>query len=247
LSHEETAVHPDATPKEPLGYSSLRDHEAWNEDMAHRYNPDAFITKSGILIRTVEARRLAMTKNALACGPRDVVLDLGCGAGNLLPKLQGSRIVGVDLSDMLLAQAKARVEGKAHIELKKAPAEQLPYPDNTFDRVVCSEVLEHVLDPKVVLKEIRRVAKAGARVVLTVPNEELINATKRVVLALGLKKWIAGDYEMSDNMLDEWHKTEISKDWVVDACRDDFKFIGAQSVPVPLFAYHRILIFQVAK
>lgn len=226
---------------------NLAAHESWNEDMAHRYNPDAFITKSGFLIRRVEALRLEKTKRALKCGPRDVVLDLGCGAGNLLEKLEGSRIVGVDISDMLLAQAQQRVKGSARIELKKAPAEQLPYADNTFDRVVCSEVLEHVLDPKVVIAEIRRVAKAGARIVLTVPNEELINATKRVVLALGLKKWIAGGYEMSDNMLDEWHRTEISQDWVIDACREGFKPVGSWNVPMALLAYHRILAFQVAK
>lgn len=227
--------------------ANLSEHESWNEGMAHRYNPDAFITKSGVLIRTVEAMRLERTKKALKCGPRDAVLDLGCGAGNLLERLEGARLVGVDLSDMLLAQAQERVKGQARVELKKAPAEALPYADNTFDRVVCSEVLEHVLDPKVVIAEIRRVAKAGARVVLTVPNEELINATKKIVLALGLKKWIAGGYDMSDNMLDEWHRTEISKEWVVDACKEGFKPVGSWNVPLPFLAYHRILAFQVAK
>jgi len=222
-------------------------HEKWNDDMARKYNPDAFITKSGFFIRWVESKRLQKTRDFLRCGPEDTLLDLGCGPGNLLEKLEGGRLVGLDLSDYLLGQAKERLKNKPHVELVKGYGEDLLFPDNTFSRVVCSEVLEHVKDPKKVISEIHRVAKPGARVVITVPNESLINFTKRVVLALGLKKFISGQYQMSDNMLEEWHQGEITRKQIFEACREGFSIYGKGGIPWPFFAYHHITAFTVNK
>jgi len=224
-----------------------RDHEAWNEEMARRYNPDAFLNKSGFFIRSVGFLRLAAAERALDSGNQDTVLDLGCGPGHLLERLRGASIIGVDLSDTLLEMARQRVRHRPEVQVVKADAEHLPYPDNHFDRIVCSEVLEHVVDPAAVLKEIHRVAKPGMRVVLTVPNEGLINATKRVVLALGVKKWIAGGYDMSDDMLNQWHRAEIGVDWIMEHARGKFELIRSRGVPLSMLAYHRVLAFRVVK
>jgi ubiquinone/menaquinone biosynthesis C-methylase UbiE len=221
-----------------------KEHEAWNDGMARLYDPDSFITKTSLAIRLVERMRLDRTARAL--GSEGAVLDLGCGAGNLLERLEGSRLVGVDLSDTMLAQARKRLGGRANVELVKANAEALPFPDAAFGRVVCSEVLEHVLDPKKVVAEIRRVCSPRARVVFTVPNEGLINATKRIVIALGLKRAIAGEYPMSDDMLDAWHLGEISEAWLDSACAGLFTPAGRWGVPSALLTYHRILAFDAA-
>jgi ubiquinone/menaquinone biosynthesis C-methylase UbiE len=222
-------------------------HEAWNEAMARRYNPDAFIMRSGFIVRRIEAMRLERTRQALGCQPTDRVLDLGCGPGNLLERLEGERIVGLDLSDTMIAQARERVRGRRGFEVMKGNAESLPFPEAFFHRVACSEVLEHVLDPWAVLQEIHRVAKPDARVVVTLPNERLINLTKRAVLLLGLKRWIAGGYDMSDDMLDEWHRSEITLGWMRRVCRGRFRIVEHRSVPFIGIAYHRILAFDVVK
>lgn len=221
-----------------------KEHEAWNDEMARLYDPDAFITKTGFAIRLVEDLRLRRTRSALRGGPTRDTLDLGCGAGNLLERLEGGRLVGVDLSETLLDQARRRLAGRPDVELVKGRAEALPFSDAFFGRVVCSEVLEHVLNPRTVIAEIRRVCRKGARVVFTVPNEGLINATKRVVIALGLKAVIAGDYPMSDDMLDAWHLSEISEEWLIDACAGRFVLAGRWGVPSSLLPYHRILAFD---
>ena len=214
--------------------------------MARLYDPDAFITKTGLAIRFVEGLRLRQTRRALAGGPTQDTLDLGCGAGNLLERLDGGRLVGVDLSDTMLDQARRRLSGRPAVEFVKASAEALPFPDGVFGRVVCSEVLEHVLDPQKVISEIRRVCLPGARVVFTVPNEGLINATKRVVVALGIKRVIAGEYPMSDDMLDAWHLSEITEPWLTEACAGLFTLAGRWGVPSSLLPYHRILAFDAA-
>ena len=218
-------------------------HEAWNDRMARLYNPDAFITKSGFLIRVVEASRIRVTNKMLDIGPHDHVLDLGCGPGNLLEKLNGERVVGVDLSDSLLELARERTKNLPHVRVVKGNAEKLDFPDNTFDRVVCSEVLEHTRNPDVVLNEMARVTKPGGRVVITVPNETLINLTKRTVLLFRLKKFIAGGYDMSDNMLEEWHLNEITGEWVTKNAEKSFRLEKKRGVPLFPFAYHWIYSF----
>jgi ubiquinone/menaquinone biosynthesis C-methylase UbiE len=212
--------------------------------MARLYDPDAFITKSGWPIRFVEALRLRRTQWALACEPSSHVLDLGCGPGNLLERLAGARRVGADFSETMLAQARRRLAGRGGFELVKADGAALPFDARSFDRVVCSEVLEHVPEPARVVAEIRRVCRPGARVVFTVPNEELINFTKRVILRLGLKRAISGDYAMSDDMLDAWHLNEISAERLIELCDGHFALAGRWSVPAPVLPYHRVLAFE---
>lgn len=226
---------------------SLREHEAWNEEMAHRYNPDAFITKTGYLVRKIQAMRLRKTVRALDCGPRDSVLDVGCGGGNLLEAIPSGRVVGLDLSDYLLGLTKEKFKGRKGLHVVKGNVETLPFSDNSFDRIACSEVLEHVQNPAAVISEIHRISKPGARVVLTVPNEELINFTKKIVILFRLKKWFAGDYPMSDDMLHAWHKTEIEEGWILDACRGRFEHKWTWNVPLPVLSYHRILVFITKK
>ena len=223
-----------------------KEHEAWNDEMARLYDPDAFITKSGLAIRMVERLRMRRAQRALGASSPDV-LDIGCGPGNLLERLEGGRLVGVDLSETMLAQARRRLSGKPSVELLKADAEFLPFADGSFGRIICSEMLEHVLNPERVILEIHRVSRPGARVVFTVPNETLINWTKRVIIAFGLKRAIAGGYAMSDDMLDAWHRAEITEPWLLAACAERFTLAGRWGVPSALLPYHRILAFDTVK
>lgn len=222
----------------------LKEHERWNDEMARKYNPDAFITKTGPIIRWVEGRRMRSTLRALEVRSSDAVLDLGCGPGNLLPMIGAQHVVGVDPSDSLLRIARTRTQNHPEIQLIKAFAEKLPFADHVFDRIVCSEVMEHVRNPEDVIREMKRVAKPDARIVITVPNEDLINLAKRWVIRLGLKKWMAGDYQMSDNMLEEWHVTEVTEENLKRFVGRQFKLEQVIGVPFSRLRFHRIFVFQ---
>jgi len=221
-----------------------KEFEKWNNEMAQKYNPDSFINESGWPIRWVERRRMEMAIGLLDCRSTDAVLDLGCGSGNLLTLLEGSEITGVDLSDYLLTLAKNRVQGRPNIKILRENAEQLPFGDNSFDRVVCSEVLEHVQNPDRVLKEIHRVSKPGARIVITFPNEKLINFCKKIVIFLRIKNLISGRYKMSDNMLDEWHLNEIPVQEMIKSTEFLFRLIQIKSAPHSLIPFHRLFAFE---
>lgn len=94
------------------------------------------------------------------------VLDLGCGDGLLLEMLgdRVSKAVGLDISPEALQ--KCHTKGiEAHLQSFDDP---LPYPDNSFEYVVLLDVLEHVYDPALLLKEAARVS--SKYVIVGVPN-----------------------------------------------------------------------------
>lgn len=215
--------------------------------MAGRYDPDAFINKTSWPIRWMESLRLKKTCRALEPRPGDLVLDLGCGSGNLIELLANTQAVGVDLSQRLLNQAKSRLRSHPNAYLVKAPGECLPFADGTFDRIVCSEMLEHVLKPEAVLKEMSRVAKAQAKIVITLPNETIINRIKRLVLALGLKKILAKDYPMSDDMLQQWHLHEVDRPWLERQLNGGtLRLTSESTAPGPWAPFHYIFCLEKA-
>lgn len=97
-------------------------------------------------------------------------LDVGCGEGFTLNKLSenkiGKRLEGVDFQETAIDAGK-RVH--PHLKLKVGNIYHLPYKDNSFDLIICTEVLEHLEDPKKALSEIQRVS--SRYVILSVPNE----------------------------------------------------------------------------
>lgn len=112
--------------------------------------------------------------------PGDRVLDLGCGEGRHVISNyveQDIESVGVDLcwEDLKTTQEKFQPfaepenDNKSFV-LSVANALQLPFADNSFDKVVCSEVLEHIPDYEGALKEIVRVLKPGGIFCASVPR-----------------------------------------------------------------------------
>ena len=86
------------------------------------------------------------------------VLDVGCSSAILTAEvaknLKKSKITGIDSYKKAIEFAKSKYP---HLELLVADAHKLPFKDNTFDLVICTETLEHVTDPKKCLLEMKRV------------------------------------------------------------------------------------------
>ena len=98
------------------------------------------------------------------------ILDVACGGGALSLKIaeRGCEIYGIDMSEDAIKSAKRLAEReKIACEFKIGSAEDLPYPDGYFDKVVCSSALEHFKDDIKALKEMNRVLKPNGHVVLT--------------------------------------------------------------------------------
>ena len=115
--------------------------------------------------RRYEEQRYEGTAAALrafvASGQR--VLDVGCGTGHWLAQLEawGCAAVGLELSAAMLQRAAAR---ELRAELVHARAEALPFPDASFDRVLCVNAIHHFDDVARFASEARRVLRPGGKV-----------------------------------------------------------------------------------
>jgi SAM-dependent methyltransferase len=112
-------------------------------------------------------RRLDMIVSMLPIDTRRILVD-GCGVGQYVRHLAelGYHTIGLDIDfDRVREGAQAGVE-----QLHVAAAENLPYPDNTFDALLSHEVIEHVVDDRRSAYEMIRVLRPGGRVILFCPN-----------------------------------------------------------------------------
>jgi SAM-dependent methyltransferase len=103
------------------------------------------------------------------------VLDVGCGPGTYHSGLLalGARVAACDFSAGMLEEAlAARRRNRYDVALAQATAEALPFGDATFERVMANHMLYHVPDIPRALREMRRVARAGARIVLATNSGE---------------------------------------------------------------------------
>jgi 2-polyprenyl-3-methyl-5-hydroxy-6-metoxy-1,4-benzoquinol methylase len=105
---------------------------------------------------------------------RGRVLDLGCSPGHLAMALvqAGFEVQGLDLNAVWLVKYAPGWAERLRITHTNIEQDPLPFPNNSFDLVIFTEVLEHIAitDPCVILGEIRRVLRPGGRMLLSTPN-----------------------------------------------------------------------------
>jgi ubiquinone/menaquinone biosynthesis C-methylase UbiE len=144
----------------------------------------------------VAARETYLT--LLGISPGEHVLDVGCGSGAVTRDIarrvsERGRAVGLDPSPKLLALARefAAEAGLAdRVEFREGDALRLPFPDRSFDVVVCATVLSHVPGGEAAIPELARVLRPGGRLgvfdfdadmtIFTHPDRAL---TRRIVAA----------------------------------------------------------------
>ena len=110
-------------------------------------------------------------------------LEVGCFEGNLLFLLNNLfnsdrdiEFIGGDLSPKGIALAQRRSDFfklSNRIKFQVMDANKLPFDDNTFDVLICSEVLEHLENPEIAINEFYRVLKPGGLAIITTPNKGL--------------------------------------------------------------------------
>ena len=101
--------------------------------------------------------------------PGDVILDAGCGMGDLLMRFPKHERWGIDISGEYVAIARYR-----GLYVQQGRIEKLPWPKESFDMAFCTDVLEHVLDLNRAVKELLRVLKPGGVIIARTPNEEVL-------------------------------------------------------------------------
>ena len=124
---------------------------------------------------------LTVDYEQLGLRPGELILDMGAGAGrHAFESLRrGGRIIALDYSfdeltavrDLFWAMGEAKEIGQGGAAMAaRGDALRLPFADDTFDRIICSEVLEHIGDDAGAIAELTRVLKPGGTIAVTVPS-----------------------------------------------------------------------------
>jgi SAM-dependent methyltransferase len=128
---------------------------------AQAFAANPWVTDEERIRRLVAAAHLTGTER---------VLDIATGPGYIAEAFAGAarEVVGVDLTDAMLAIAKERTRerGVANVSFRAADAQNLPFENGSFDVVVCRLALHHLLKPLQVLGEMVRVCRTGGTVVV---------------------------------------------------------------------------------
>jgi SAM-dependent methyltransferase len=123
---------------------------------------------------------LTVDFDRLAVGAGDVVLDAGCGFGRHSMELlsRGAIVYSMDTDmeslrktrySMAMMTKEPRVRGSRYL-VHFGDALNTPYKDESFDLIICAEVMEHVSDDDRACKELARVLKKNGRIAITVPT-----------------------------------------------------------------------------
>lgn len=127
-----------------------------------------------------EEKRIKEAVDLMNISPYEIILDVGCGTGRLIPHLQkrlknGGRVFGLDLSLKMLMNAKVKKYSKL-TELVNGCAEYLPFKEKRFSRIICFAVFPHIIDKKMSVREFNRLLKRnGILNILHLKSREELN------------------------------------------------------------------------
>ncbi len=123
-------------------------------------------SEKGLTLSSSEYLRWVVSQ--LSLNPSFVVLDVAAGTGHLGRAIAPCvlRVVAVDLTPAMIAEGRREAEkaGLDNITFQQGRAENLPYPDNSFDMVVTRLSLHHFADPSTGVREMARVCRRGCQI-----------------------------------------------------------------------------------
>jgi 2-polyprenyl-3-methyl-5-hydroxy-6-metoxy-1,4-benzoquinol methylase len=190
----------------------------WNNQMYHKH-PTPYRGLAGFIerVRVKNVFKLARIE------PNDTVLEIGCEAGNLLNHCPNAkRIVGVDISSIALQEAYRLFKAnKRSAEFFQLDAQMpLPFSKGEFSVIICSEVLEHVRNPRNVLKNIYYISNADTRIIISIPTEAPKIFVKKALSQFGIFDILFPGIEKEQS---EWHLHTFSKNKLQSLSHDLFQ------------------------
>jgi len=140
--------------------------ESRNLDKAALCGEPSYVWRAG------QQRRLDMILNAAGDRINGLVLENGCGVGMYVDHLipVAGKVFGLEFDFDRAVAAQDIVQRSKNAFILGAAGEFLPFPDNSFDLIISHEVLEHVQDDRLAVREMVRALKSEGRIIIFVPN-----------------------------------------------------------------------------
>jgi ubiquinone/menaquinone biosynthesis C-methylase UbiE len=181
-------------------------------------------------VRFVEIMGFKKIKGLLQLSNNDDFLDIG--SGYLLNQAVCKRGVGADISDLMVKTAKENCENGGKKFVVQPDAENLPFKNSSFDKIVSTKVIKHILHSMALLEEIERVSRKDTVIVITIPNGKRINWVKNIFFSLGVHKLLfRKSYRPSRRIEEAWplHAFDLKKFKALI----EGKFVIKKIIPIP--------------
>lgn len=180
------------------------------------------------------------------------VLDIGCGSGVMVDgfKKKDYEFYGVDLAQDMVDKCREKYSNLDNVYFSVGKAEEVDFPDGTFDVVVCMGVVEYLEDDFDVLKEIHRVLKPEGVAIITLPNKKcpyriwnrlvIKKLSKIIKNLLGQKRYNLDHREYSE----EEYKKSMQK---IGFEVPDIFYYNFQILPFPIDKYLPIITVPISR
>ena len=139
------------------------------------------------IIKLKERHRRKSFLRLIKPAPSDTIADVGCESGYLAERLidKCQKIYCIDIDEGILSLARERLHSKK-AEFIQSDIQRIQLEDNAVDITIGAEILEHLPNPKVGLRELVRITKPFGRIFISVPNEPMILLIKKGLNVCGL-------------------------------------------------------------
>ena len=146
------------------------------------HNETYFASKFS-LVKNIHEQRLNSLRILMGDVTDKKILDAGFGEGYFLSNIKAKEKIGIELSEKRVLKTRILFPD---LNVQSADVRQLPFEDNNFDVIICSEVLEHVSDYEKAILEFKRCIRPNGYLVLSFPNEFTVGLGRLLVLKFPL-------------------------------------------------------------
>lgn len=164
------------------------------------------ILESDLIVKYEQDMRQRAVMELLSPSENELILDIGCGNARDLIVFANhdSTCIGIDFSGGMIKEGKKEIDkiGLKNIDLIIGDATNLPFKNVIFDKVSCSEMIEHIPNYEDTIIEMNRVLKIKGKLVITTPNwQSLYGLTRKL---FGVAKLILRKKNMRYHAYDKW-------------------------------------------
>lgn len=181
---------------------------------------DVYYSSNLSFLKRIHEKRLSSLRTLMGDISDKKILDAGSGEGFFLASLNCKEKIGVELSQKRIDKA---LKLFPELKVKLADVKELPFEDNSFDVILCSEVLEHVSNYEKAISEFKRCIRSNGCLILSFPNESTVSLGRLLLLRFPI-------HEID-------HVNVITPKDIIRILGSTYKSLNVPNIPYPFCLY----------